>query len=157
MTGARSWSAGYVLCSHHRRQSRAEKYVKEKNEYPCGFRLKSSTLLTTKESIYLKEFSAIYLEFLRFAQTLWEATKPTIVQTDIKPVTGFSQTKTIPPSLWNACHYVLQVSNLKLQRRSSSKSGKTNKQHQFMWQHLLRMTQIRTNISSHKPTKKLRP
>ena len=40
--------------------------------------------------------------------TLWEATKPTIVLTDNKSVTRFFQTKAIPPSLWNACGYVLQ-------------------------------------------------
>ena len=39
---------------------------------------------------------------------MWEATKPTIVLTDKKSVTRFFQTKAIPPSLWNACDYVLQ-------------------------------------------------
>ena len=48
------------------------------------------------------------MEFLEFAQILWETTKPTIVLTDIKSVTRFFQTKAIPPSLWNACDYVLQ-------------------------------------------------
>ena len=46
--------------------------------------------------------------FLEFAHILWEATKPTIVLTDNKSVTRFFQTKAIPPSLWNACDYVLQ-------------------------------------------------
>ena len=45
---------------------------------------------------------------LEFAHILWEATKPTIVLTDNKSVTRFFQTKAIPPSLWNACDYVLQ-------------------------------------------------
>ena len=35
-------------------------------------------------------------------------TKPTNVLTDNKSVTRFFQTKAIPPSLWNACDYVLQ-------------------------------------------------
>ena len=38
---------------------------------------------------------------------MWEATKPTIVQTDNKSVNRFLQTKAIPPALWNACDYVL--------------------------------------------------
>ena len=48
------------------------------------------------------------MAFLEFAHILWEATKPTIVLTDNKSVTRFFRTKSIPPSLWNACDYVLQ-------------------------------------------------
>ena len=59
-------------------------------------------------SIYSNELLAIHMAFLEFAQILWEATKPTIVLTDNKSVTRFFHTKVIPPSLWNACEYVLQ-------------------------------------------------
>ena len=48
------------------------------------------------------------MAFLEFAHILCEATKPTIVLTDKKCVTRFLQTKAIPPSLWNACDYMLQ-------------------------------------------------
>ena len=48
------------------------------------------------------------MAFLEFAHILWETSKPTIVLTDNKSVTRFFQTKAIPPSLWNACDYVLQ-------------------------------------------------
>ena len=48
------------------------------------------------------------MAFLDFANILWEASKPTIVLTDIKSVTRFFQTKTFPPSLWNPCDYVQQ-------------------------------------------------
>ena len=48
------------------------------------------------------------MAFLESAHILWEATKATIVPTDNKSVTRFFQTKAIPPSLWNACDYVLQ-------------------------------------------------
>ena len=48
------------------------------------------------------------MTFLEFAHILWETTKPTFVLTDNKSVTLFFQTKAIPPSLWNACDYVLQ-------------------------------------------------
>ena len=61
-----------------------------------------------KMSIYSKEFLAIYMSFLEFAHILWETSKPTRVLTDNKSVTRFFQTKNIPPSLWNACEYVLQ-------------------------------------------------
>ena len=49
------------------------------------------------------------MAFLEFAHILWETTKPTIVLTDNKSVTRFFETKAIPPSLWNACDYVLQL------------------------------------------------
>ena len=48
------------------------------------------------------------MAFLEFAHILWEATKPTSVLTDNKSVTRFFQTKGIPPSLWNACDYVME-------------------------------------------------
>ena len=48
------------------------------------------------------------MAFLEFAHILWETSKPTIVLTDNKSVTRFFQTKALPPSLWNACDYVLQ-------------------------------------------------
>ena len=59
-------------------------------------------------SKYSKEFLAIYMAFLELAHILWETPKPTIVLTDNKSVTRFFQTKAIPPSLCNACDYVLQ-------------------------------------------------
>ena len=49
------------------------------------------------------------MAFLEFAHILCEATKPTNVLTDNKSVTHFFQTKAIPPALWNACDYVLQI------------------------------------------------
>ena len=42
-----------------------------------------------------------------FVHILWEASKPTIVLADDKSVNHFFQTKAIPPSLWDACDYVL--------------------------------------------------
>ena len=49
------------------------------------------------------------MTFLEIADILWKTSKPTIVLTDKKTVIRFFQTKAIPPSLWNACGYVLQV------------------------------------------------
>ena len=59
-------------------------------------------------SIYCKEFLAIYHAFLEYSHILWETTLPTLVMTDNRSVTRFFQTKAIPPTLWNACDYVLQ-------------------------------------------------
>ena len=39
---------------------------------------------------------------------MWETTLPALVMTDNRSVTRFFQTKAIPPTLWNACDYVLQ-------------------------------------------------
>ena len=59
------------------------------------------------------------MAFVEFAHILWEATKPTIVLTDNKSVTRFFQMKAIPPSLWNACDYVLQF-NIKIAHTAGS-------------------------------------
>ena len=59
-------------------------------------------------AIYSKSFSAIYRAFLEIAHFLWETSKPTIVLKDNKSITRFFHAKAIPPSLWNACEYVLQ-------------------------------------------------
>ena len=48
------------------------------------------------------------MAFLEIAHILWETSKRSIVLTENKSVTRFFQTKAIPPSLWNACDYVLQ-------------------------------------------------
>ena len=45
---------------------------------------------------------------LEFAHILWETPNSTTVLTDNKLFTLFFQTKSIPPSLWNAFDYVLQ-------------------------------------------------
>ena len=59
------------------------------------------------------------MEFLKFAQNLREATKPTVVLTDNKSVTSFFQTKAIPSELWHACDYILQF-NFKIAHNAGS-------------------------------------
>ena len=75
---------------------------------PVAFGSKTFSPAKLKMSIYSKEFLAFSMAFLEHSHILWEETKPTIVLTDNKSVTRFFQTKAIPPSLWNACEYVLQ-------------------------------------------------
>ena len=81
---------------------------KLKTYAPVAFGSKVFSPSQLKISFYSKKFLAIYMAFLEFPRILWETSKPTIVLMDNKSVTRFFQTKAIPPSLWNACEYVLQ-------------------------------------------------
>ena len=76
---------------------------KRKTYAPVAFGSKIFSPAQPNMSLYLKEFLATLMALPDFAYFLWEATKPTIVLTDIKSVTRFFQTKAIPPALWNAC------------------------------------------------------
>ena len=106
MTDASFRSAGYALMIEDNPDQKIQS--KRKAYAPVAFGSKFFSPAQLKISIYTKEFLAIYMAFLEFAQILWEATKPTIVLTDNKSVTRFFQTKAIPPAPWNACDYVLQ-------------------------------------------------
>ena len=107
MTDASFRSAGYALLIENNPDQKIQS--KRKTYAPVAFgSIFSSPAAQLKVSIYSKEFLAIYMAFLEFAHILWESTKPTTVLTRNKSVTRFFQTKAIPPSLWNACDYVLQ-------------------------------------------------
>ena len=106
ITDASFKSAGYALMIE---DNPDQKIVKAENVCPCGIWLKKFLPCTTQHVHLLKRFFGNYIAILEFAHILWEATKPTIVLTDNKSVTRFFQTKeAIPPTLWNACDYVLQ-------------------------------------------------
>ena len=92
---------------------------KRKTHAPVEIGSKVFSPAQLKMSIYSKEFLAVYMAFFEFAHNLWETSKPTIVLTDNKSATRFFQTKAIPPSLWNACDYVLQF-NFKLAQIAGS-------------------------------------
>ena len=106
MTDASFRSADYALMIEDYPDQKIQS--KRKTYAPVAFGSKNFSPAQLKMSIYSKEVLATYMAFLEFAHILWEATKPTIVLTDSKSVTRFFQTKAIPPSLWNACNYVLQ-------------------------------------------------
>ena len=76
---------------------------KRKTFAPVAFGLRVFSPAQLKMPIYCKEFLAIYHAFLEYSHILWEATIPTLVLTDNRSVTSFSQTKSTPPALWNAC------------------------------------------------------
>ena len=106
MTDATCRSAGYALMIEDNPSQKIQS--KRKTYAPVAFGSKKFSPAQLKMSIYSKEFLAIYMAFLEFAHILCETTKPKIDLTDNKSVTRFFQTKAIPPSLWNACDYVLQ-------------------------------------------------
>ena len=117
MTDASFRNAGYALMIEDNLDKKIQS--KRKTYVPVAFGSKIFSPAQLKMSIYSKEFLAIYMAFLEFAHILWETTKPTIVLTDNKSVTRFFQTKAIPPSLWNACEYVLQF-NFKIAHNAGS-------------------------------------
>ena len=106
MSDASFKSAGYAVKIEHN----AEQKLQSKREAyaPVSFGSKVFSAAQLKMSIYSKELLAIYISILGFADSFWEATKPTLVLTDNKSVTQFFQTKAIPSALWNACDFVLQ-------------------------------------------------
>ena len=117
MTDASFRSAGYALMIENNPDQKIQS--KRKTYAPVAFGSKIFSPAQLKMSIFSKQFLAFYMAFLEFAHILWEATKPTIVLTVNKSVTRFFQTKAIPPSLRNACDYVLQF-NFKIAHTAGS-------------------------------------
>ena len=106
MTDASFRNAGYALMTE---EDPEQKITSTRKTYaPVAFGSKTFSPSQLKMSIYAKEFLAIYFAFMEYSHILWGSSKPTIVLTDNKSVTRFFQTKMIPPSLWNACDFVLQ-------------------------------------------------
>ena len=146
MTDASFRSAGYALMMEDNPDQKIQS--KRKTYAPVAFGSKIFSPAQLKKSIYSKEFLAIYMAFLEFAPTLWEATKPTIVLTDNKSVTRFFETKAIPPVLWNACDYVLQF-NFKI----AHNAGTVNTAADFLSRLELKVTEkIRLKIREDIPT-----
>ena len=105
MTDASFRRAGYALMVEDNPNQKIQS--KRRTFAPVAFVSKKFSPAQPEMSIYSKKFLTIYIAFLEFAHILWEVSKPTIVLTDNKSVTRFFRTKAIPPSLWNACDYVL--------------------------------------------------
>ena len=106
MTDASFQAAGYaVLIEHDPKQ----KYTSTRKTYAhIAYGSKTYSPSQIKMSIYAKKFPANYMAFKEFRHIFWGATKPVIIMTDSKSVTRFFQTEMTPPSLWNACDFVLQ-------------------------------------------------
>ena len=113
LTDASFRSAGYALIIEDNPDQKIQS--KRKTYAPVAFGSKVISPAQLKVSIYSREV----LAFPEFAHILWETSKPTIVLSDKKSVNRFFQTKAIPPSLWNACDYVLQF-NFKIAQIAGS-------------------------------------
>ena len=81
-------SAGYTLMLEENPKQKIQSNRKSHAPLAFGYKIFSSAQL--KNSICSKDFFAIYMEFFKLAHILWEAAKPTIVLTDNKFVTRFS-------------------------------------------------------------------
>ena len=106
MTDASFSAAGYAVLIEH---DPMEKYSSTRKAFaPVAYGSKTFSPAQLKMSIYAKEFLAIFFAFKEFGHIFWGTPKPVIILTDNKSVTRFFQTKIIPPTLWNACDYVIQ-------------------------------------------------
>ena len=107
MTDASFQAAGYAVLIE---DDPNQKYTSTRKTYaPIAYGSKTYSPSRIKMSIYPKEFLAIYMACKEFGHIFWGTTKPVIIMTDSKSVTRFFQTETIPPPLWNACDFVLQL------------------------------------------------
>ena len=127
-------------------------------------------------SIYSKDFLATYMAFLEFAHILWEASKPTIVLTDIKSNTSFFREKLFH-LLFGTQAILYCSSNLKQnislvqstqqltfspdqtcksRRHSVSNFEKMYKKRPMSSQHSPQMLQTKNNSSSHRQVVKTR-
>ena len=105
-TDASFSAAGYAVLIE---DDPLEKYTSTRKAFaPVAYGSKTFSPTQLKMSIYAKEFLAIFFAFKEFGHIFWGTPKPVIILTDNKSVTRFFQTKIIPPTLWNACDYVIQ-------------------------------------------------
>ena len=106
MTDASFSAAGYAVLIE---DDPMEKYSSMRKAFaPVAYGSKTFSPAQLKMSIYAKEFLAIFFAFKEFGHIFWGTPKSVIILTDNKSVTRFFQTKIIPPTLWNACDYVMQ-------------------------------------------------
>ena len=117
MTDASFISAGYALMVEDNPDQKIQS--KRKTSAPVAFGSKVFSPSQLKMSNYSKEILATYMAFFEYAHILCEASQPTIVLIDNKSVTRFIQTQAIPPSLCNACDYVLHF-NFKIAHNAGS-------------------------------------
>ena len=106
MTDASFSAAGYAVLIE---DDPLEKYTSTRKTFATvAYGSKTFSPTQLKMSIYAKEFLAILFAFKEFGHKFWVTPKPVIILTDNQSVTRLLQTKIIPPTLWNACDYVIQ-------------------------------------------------
>ena len=106
VTDASFLAAGYAVLIE---DDPLEKYTSTRKTFaPVAYGSKTFNPTQLKMSIYANEFLATFFAFKEFGHIFWGTPKPVNILTDNKSVTRFFQTKIIPPTLWNACDYVIQ-------------------------------------------------
>ena len=98
-------AAGYVLLKEDYTESDAGAM---KSYAPVAFGSQRLTEGPMSLTLYAKGCLAVHNAFDEFAHILYGKKKPTIVMTDNKALTRFSQSKTVPPKQWNYCYQALQ-------------------------------------------------
>ena len=89
MTAASFQAAGYAVLIE---DDPNQKYTSTRKTYaPIAYGSKTYSPSQIKNSIYAKEFLALYMAFKVFGHILWGATKPLIIMTDSKSVTRLFQ------------------------------------------------------------------
>ena len=107
MTDASFTAAGYAILTE---DVPNQKFTSVKKSYaPIAYGSKTFIPSQLKMSIYAIEFLAIYYAFKEFGHIIRGTPKAVIILTDNKSVTRFFQTKILPPPLWNACEFVIQL------------------------------------------------
>ena len=106
MTDASFSASGYAVLIE---DDPLEKYTSTRKAFaPVAYASKTFNPTQLKMFVYAKEFLAVFLAFKEFGHIFWGIPKPVIILTDKESVTRFFHTKFIPPTLWNACDYVIQ-------------------------------------------------
>ena len=106
MTDASFSAAGYAVLIE---DGPLEKYTSTRKAFaPRAYGSKTFSPTQLKMSTYAREFLAKFFAFKIFGHTFWGTPKLVIILTDTKSVSGFFQTIIFPPTLWNACHYVIR-------------------------------------------------
>ena len=109
MTDASFSAAGYAVLIE---DDPIEKYSSMRKAFaPVAYGSKTFSPAQLKMSIYAEEFLSIFFAFKEFGHIFWGTPKSVIILTDNKSVTLFFQTKIIPPTMWNACDYVMQLNS----------------------------------------------
>ena len=175
MTDESFRSAGYALMTEINSDQKVQS--KRKTYAPVSFGSNVFSPSQLKMLIYSKVFLAIYMAFLGFAHILCGAPKSTIVLIDNRSVTASFQTKTILPSLSNACDCVLQFNFKKAHIAGSVNTAAdflsrlelkvTEKIHLKIWedvqttpikvQHIPQMLQMKNSSSLRKQMVKMKP
>ena len=104
MTDASFTAVGYAILT----EDDPEIFICQKIIRSNCIWFKNFYAIATQNVHIRQDFLAIYYAFKEFGHKFWGVPKPITILTDNKSVTRFFQTKIIPPTLWNACDYVIK-------------------------------------------------